>query len=80
MIINFGHSLIKMDPNAIIVVNRYLEEMDTSSSSEEDDDLIFLESIINEVCSKEFHAKIRKYVDDVVSQYSDADVSNFYLE
>lgn len=67
-----------MDPNDLIFVTRYLEAMDSSSSSEEDDDLIFLQSVVNEVCATEFHAKIRRYVDEVVSYYSDNDVSNFF--
>lgn len=69
----------KMDPQVIFAALRTVEAMDSSSSSEDDDELLFLESILNEVCDTETHAKIRNYVDNVVSLYSDADVSILHL-
>lgn len=67
-----------MDMNGRIILTRIVEAMDSSSSSDEDDDLLFLQSIIDEVCATERHAKITTYVEEVVSNYSDADVSFFF--
>lgn len=62
-----------MDPATIIALMATIEDMDSSSSS--DDDEMFLISLVDEVCKTETHAKIRDYVDNVVLEYSDIDVS-----
>lgn len=65
-----------MDPRDEIVLMEALEETDSSTSSEDDEDeLLMLASIANELCDTETHAKIRGYIDDVVTEYSDDDVS-----
>lgn len=64
-----------MDPQNVIALVEILEAMDSSSSSEDDE--LVLASTINAVCQTETHAKIRDYVDNVVSEYLDHDVSRF---
>lgn len=73
-----------MDPQEIFVVAQAIEAMDSTSSSseyEDDDelddldDILLLQSIYADIIETESHAKIRNYVDEVVSLYSDTDVS-----
>lgn len=69
-----------MDPQKIFLIEQVLEGMDSSSSSSDNydddlEDLLLLKEISNELCDFENHAKIRNYVDNVVSLYSDAAVS-----
>lgn len=68
----------KMSLQEVVLLSQLFEEMDSSSSeddNDDDDDLLFLAHLMEEVCETETHAKIRRYIDDVVSQYSDFDVS-----
>lgn len=72
-----------MDYEDIIVIMNSIEAMDSSSSSsssdDDEEDLLFIASLVEEVCDTESHAKIRNYVDNVVSEYSDGDVSVLIL-
>lgn len=66
------------EPQTIAIIE-LLEAMDSSSSSDDEDNLLFLAKIFDEVCDTESHAKIRNYIENVVSEYSDADVSKLYI-
>lgn len=67
-----------MNVAEIVVLNQIFEEMESSSSeSDDEDDLQVLTHLIEGVCDTESHAKIRGFIEDVVSQYSDVDVSVF---
>lgn len=48
--------------------------MDSSSSEDDDDDIHLLAHLFKEVCDMEANAKIRGYIDEIVSQYSEYDV------